>query len=75
MAKRVTITFGDDLHRRIRECQVRTMLERNRAYSFSEAVNDLLARDSSDGRSRVPSSARGEGDVAEWTRPGGRRGV
>ena len=43
MAKRVTIMIDDELDRKIRERQVRMMLERNRMYSLSEAVNDILA--------------------------------
>ena len=44
MTKHVTFTIDDDLDRKIREYQATVMLERNRAYSFAAAVNDLLAR-------------------------------
>ena len=44
MAKRVTIMIDDELDRRIREHQARVTMERNKAYSYSAAVNDLLAR-------------------------------
>ena len=37
--------INDELNRRVRKCQFRMMLERNRTYSYSDAVNDLLARD------------------------------
>ena len=44
MKKRVTIMMDDELDRRIREHQARMMLERNGTYSYSDAVNDLLAK-------------------------------
>ncbi len=44
MTKRVTFTIDDDLYRRIRKYQARMMLVRDGTYSFSEAVNDILAR-------------------------------
>ena len=45
MKKRVTLMMDDELDRRIREYQVRIMLARDGTYSFSDAVNDILARD------------------------------
>ena len=48
MAKRATILVDDGLDRRIREYQARKILEGNKAYSFSDAVNDLLARSLTD---------------------------
>ena len=44
MAKRVTITIDEEVDRRVREYQVKKMLEDNKAYSYSDAVTDLLAR-------------------------------
>ena len=44
MKKHVTFRIDDDLYRRIREYQARVALERDGTYSFSEAVNDILAR-------------------------------
>ena len=44
MAKRVTIMIDEELDRRVREHQAQKMLERNKAYSYSAAMNDLLAR-------------------------------
>lgn len=44
MKKRITLMMDDELDRRIREHQAGMMLERNRTYSYSDAVNDLLAR-------------------------------
>ncbi len=44
VAKHATILMDDELIRKIRKHQARMMLERNAAYSFSDAVNDLLAR-------------------------------
>ena len=36
--------IDEELDRRVREYQAQKMLERNRACSYSDAVNDLLAR-------------------------------
>ena len=43
MARRVTFLIDDGLERRVRGYQARKMLERNKACSYSDAVNDLLA--------------------------------
>ena len=45
MAKRVTIMIDDELDGRVKEHRARKILECNRAYSYSAAMNDLLARD------------------------------
>ncbi len=34
----------NELDRKIREYQAKTMLDTNRTYSYSDAINDLLAR-------------------------------
>ena len=44
MAKRVTVTIDEELDRGVREHRARMMLERNKACSYSAAMNDLLAR-------------------------------
>ena len=44
MKKRVTLMMDDEMDCRIREYQAKMMLERNGAYSYSDAVNDLLAK-------------------------------
>ena len=44
MLKRVTIMIDDEVDRMVREYQVKKMLEDNKAYSYSAAMNDLLAR-------------------------------
>ena len=44
MAKQVTIMIDDELDRRVREHRAKKTLEDNRTYSYSAAVNDLLAR-------------------------------
>lgn len=44
MKKHVTFAIDDDLDRKVREHQVRMMLELNETYSFSDTINDLLAR-------------------------------
>ena len=44
MTRQVTILMDDDLYCRVREYQTRTMLEHDMTYSFSDAVNDLLAK-------------------------------
>ena len=44
MAKRVTITIDDGLDRMVREHQARKILEGNKTYSYSDAINDLLAK-------------------------------
>ncbi len=37
--------ISDDLDRKVREYQARTIQETNRAYSYSKAINDLLRKD------------------------------
>ncbi len=44
MAKRVTFTIDDVLDRRIKEYQAKMMLDTNKAYRYSDAINDMLAR-------------------------------
>ena len=44
MARHATLLIDDEVHRRVREHQARKTLERNKAYSYSAALNDLLAR-------------------------------
>ena len=44
MAKHVTIWIDGELDRRVREHQAKMMLASNKAYSYSAAINDLLAR-------------------------------
>ena len=44
MTKRVTFMINDELDRKIRQFQAKTMLGSNKAYSYSDAVNDLLTR-------------------------------
>ncbi len=44
MAKRVTIMISDDLDRRVRQYQAKTIQDTNKAYSYSRAINDLLAK-------------------------------
>ena len=44
MTKHATVTIDDELDRRVREYRARMMLASNKAYSYSAAVNDLLAR-------------------------------
>ena len=47
MAKRVTILIDDELDRGVREHRAgMAPLKRNKAYSYSAAVNDLLAKTS-----------------------------
>ena len=43
MAKRVTIMIDDEVDRRVRQYQAQKMLDTNKAYRYSDAVNDLLA--------------------------------
>ena len=45
MAKRVTPVIICEMDHRVKKYRARMMLERNRTYSYSDAVNDLLARD------------------------------
>ena len=42
--KRTTFTIDDELDRKVREHQARTMLATGKAYSYSDAINDLLAK-------------------------------
>ena len=45
MLKRVTIMIDEEVDRMVREHRARKTLEDNKAYSYSAAINDLLARD------------------------------
>ena len=44
MTKRVTFMISDELDRKVRQFQAKTILVSNKAYSYSDAINDLLAR-------------------------------
>jgi len=42
--KRITIVFDDDIDKKVREFQAKTIKKNNSTYSFSRAVNDLLRK-------------------------------
>ena len=64
MAKRVTIQIDEELDRRVREHQAGMMLASNKAYSYSAAVNDLLARNIGRASSMHPASGGEASGVA-----------
>ena len=44
MTRRISIIMDNDLDKKIRELQAKTMQKENRAYRYSKAVNDLLRK-------------------------------
>lgn len=44
MTRRVTIMISDDLDRKVRQHQARTIQDSNNGCSYSKAVNDLLVK-------------------------------
>ena len=44
MAKRITIMIEDDLEKKVRMMQSKTILSENKSVSFSSVINSLLAK-------------------------------
>jgi hypothetical protein len=44
VSRRTTVIFDDDVDKKIREFQAKTIKKNNSTYSYSRAVNDLLRK-------------------------------
>lgn len=44
MGKRVTVLIDDDLDKKIRAKQAKTILEEQRSYSYSKIINETLRK-------------------------------
>lgn len=42
MSKRITIVLDDDLEKKLRSIQAKTIAKTNQSYSFSKVINDIL---------------------------------
>ena len=64
MAKHVTIQIDEELDRMVREHRARMMLASNKTYSYSAALNDLLAKSIGRASSMHPASGGEASGVA-----------
>jgi hypothetical protein len=44
VSRRITVIFDEDIDKKIRDFQAKTIKKNNSTYSYSRAVNDLLRK-------------------------------